>query len=198
MKPAHPSVMTPQPLSCVMHHILLPSSSEHGCHHASWKAPPEASHKLRDTRQKREGKAAVLLDASSTSQTPEGVILIYICWCHLFFHPLPSFSSSSSSYARLIHYGAEKKWAGGMSRAVGVRAVCASPFSQYIIDAVFLLLEHLCCIMHIKFMESIIVYQPWEAWEHFSPYLNLLQNIYETLSAWVFFVSVQHGLLFFS
>lgn len=39
MKPAHPSVMTPQPLSCVMHHILLPSSSEHGCHHVSSRAP---------------------------------------------------------------------------------------------------------------------------------------------------------------
>lgn len=47
----------------------------------------------------------------------------------------------------------------GISEVVGVREVCVSPFSQYIIDAVFLLLEHLSCIMHIKFMESIIVYQ---------------------------------------
>lgn len=28
--------------------------------------------------------APSLLDAASTSQTQEGVILIYICWCHLF------------------------------------------------------------------------------------------------------------------
>lgn len=118
MKPAHPSVMTPQPLSCVMHHILLPSSSEHGCHHASWKPPLEASHKLRDTWQKREGEAAVLLDASSTSQTPEGVILIYICWCHLFFFPpLPFFPPSS--YARRIHYGAEKKGGGWLNEPGG-------------------------------------------------------------------------------
>lgn len=123
-----------------------------------------------------------------------------------FFSPLPFFSSSSSSsYARLIHYRAERKGgAGGMSRVVGVRAVCASPFSQYIIDAVFLLLEHLCCIMHIKFMESIIVYQPWEAWEHFSLYLNLLHVKYirDTLSAsflspynmdWFFFLNISES-----
>lgn len=34
---------------------------------------------------------AALLDASSTAQTPEGVILIYICWGHLF----PSCQTSS-------------------------------------------------------------------------------------------------------
>lgn len=54
-------------------------------------------------------------------------------------------------------------------REVGVRAGCLSSFLQSIIDAVFLLLELERCIMHIKFKESIIVYQPWELWEHFSP-----------------------------
>lgn len=107
----------------------------------------------------------MLLDASSTSQTPEGVILIYICWCHLF-PPMPDWFITA------------QKGDGGISEIVGVRAVCVSPFSQYIIDAVFLLLEHLSCIMHIKFMESIIVYQPWEVWEHFGLYLNLLHVEY--------------------
>lgn len=51
----------------------------------------------------------------------------------------------------------EQKGDSGISEVVGVRL-----FSQYIIDVVFLLLEHLSCIMHIKFMESIIVYQPYK------------------------------------
>lgn len=33
-------------------------------------------------------------------------------------------------------------------------------YGMFIIDAVFLLLERLSCIMHMKFMESVVVYQP--------------------------------------
>lgn len=47
MKPAHRSVMTPQPLSCVMHHVLLPSVPERACQCASSRAPPEPSPRLK-------------------------------------------------------------------------------------------------------------------------------------------------------
>lgn len=47
MKPAHRSVMTPQPLSCVMHHVLLPSAPEHACHRVSSRAPLESSPRLK-------------------------------------------------------------------------------------------------------------------------------------------------------
>lgn len=64
----------------------------------------------------------------------------------------------------------EQKGDRGITKAVGV-----SPFShKYIIDAAFLLLlEHLSCIMHMKFTESIIVYRLWWVWEQFSFLLNL-------------------------
>lgn len=47
MKPAHRSVMTPQPLSCVMHHVLLPSAPERACQRASSRAPPEPLPRLK-------------------------------------------------------------------------------------------------------------------------------------------------------
>lgn len=67
MKPAHRSVMTPQPLSCVMHHVLLPSAPEHACHRTPSRAPPEPSPRLKGACG-GEGMGVVLLDASSTSQ----------------------------------------------------------------------------------------------------------------------------------
>lgn len=49
------------------------------------------------------GRRVALLDAFSTSQTPEGVSCI--CWGHIF--PFP---------ARLIHYGADSRWWNQWSR----------------------------------------------------------------------------------
>lgn len=93
MKPAHPSVMTPQPLSCVMHHILLPSSSEHGCHRASRKAPLEASHKLRDTWQKKGGEGGSLIRRLLNFSNSGGCHphLLFADATSFFFHPFPSF-----------------------------------------------------------------------------------------------------------
>lgn len=139
MKPAHPSVMTPQPLSCVMHHILLPSSSEHGCHRVSSIRPLRKQRIGWGIHGGRKGGGAASLEAASTCETPEGVILICICWGH----PFP----------RARWCITQRKGDGGISEEVG-----GSPFSWYIIYAVFLSLEHLSCIIYINFVESIVVY----------------------------------------
>ena len=177
MKPAHPSVMTPQPLSCVMHHILLPSSSEHGCHHASSQAPPEASHQLQGYMAggRRRGEGA-LLDASSTSQTPEGVILIYICWGHILAPPPPL----PPPPPLRDWFITEQKGDSGIRR-------CESSFAwvrshDTLLMRYFLFDIRSCasytCIKYIKFMERIIIILFNQSiWEQFGLYLNRLWNV---------------------
>lgn len=89
-------------------------------------------------------KGVVWLDASSTSQTPGGVI------------PPLGFAEAAFSSPRS---GAitEQNGDGVISEVVSVGFACLerSLLMQY-----FWLLERLSCIMHVKFTESVVVYQP--------------------------------------
>lgn len=125
MKPAHRSVMTPQPLSCVMHHVLLPSAPEHACHRVSSRAPLESSPRLkgvcvRGGGGQREGMGVVWLDASSTSQTLGGVIPP-LGFAEAAFPPPPPLRR---------HYGAERR-----------RCDRIGLYGTFIIDAVFLVIR---------------------------------------------------------
>lgn len=92
------------------------------------------------------------------------------CQSHLYLLMLPF-----SHQCQTDSLQSRKEMVEGLTISeVGLRAGCLSSFLQYIIDAVFLLLELERCIMHIKFKESIIVSQPLELWEHFSPSVNLV------------------------
>lgn len=105
-------------------------------------------------------KGAVLLDASSTSQTQEGVTLIHICWGHLF------------SSARLIHYSAERgqwNWESGR---------CESSLHESILT-----IHYWCCIFVIR---TSLLHYAYQVHKEYHCYI-ILQTMKSMRTFWPVF-----------